>query len=54
MFLSLHSVFANVKIPKSTKMAKPKPNVAPRSDSLTYLFTSRIVVEALAKRILNI
>ena len=53
MLSGLASVCANVQTRKSTKIAKPEINVALRPDSLTYLFTCGIAVEALAKRIFN-
>ena len=53
MLPDLALVCANGQTRKSTKIAKPKVNVGLRPDSLTYLFTCGIVVEALAKRIFN-
>ena len=45
--------FAQISTRRSSKIAKPGKNVALRPESLAYLFTCGMVVEALAKRILN-
>ena len=46
--------FAQTSTRRSFKVAKPDVNVEIWPDSLTYLFTCGIIVEALTKRILNL
>ena len=53
MFSRLAWVCANYQTHKSTKIAKPKRNVALQADQLTYLFTCGIVIQILDLCILN-